>query len=449
MNFLKDKEFFRIMLKIAIPITLQNLILSSLNMVDVLMIGKLGEAAIAGVGLGNQYFFVLNLLLFGIVSGTSIYTAQYWGNKDMKGIHRVMGISLISAGLASMVFMAFGIFMPEQILGIFSKDPRVIELGTDYLRIVAMSYPMTAVTFAYVFTLRGTGEVNLPMYASTIAFLTNTVLNYLLIYGKLGFPVWGVAGAAVATVIARVLEMVIVLAVTYYKKLPAASKWRELTDINFEFVKKFFNITIPVILNESMWGLGVTMYAIAYARMGTEAFASTNISGTIERIAWVFLMGVGNSCAVMIGNKIGEDDNEMAYEYAKRFIMMGVSISVLMGLTILLTAHWILMPFNVSDIVRTYSYNNLMVFVIFILVKTCNYIIVIGILRSGGDTKFCMFIDIAGVWFVGVPLAFLGALYFKLPIYYVYALVSLEEVLKIFVAIPRVLSKKWINNLTV
>jgi len=449
MNFLKDKEFFSIMLKIAIPITLQNLILSALNMVDTLMVGRLGEAAIAGVGLGNQYFFVLNLLLFGIVSGTSIYTAQYWGNKDMKGIHRVMGISLFSAGLASIVFMLFGLLMPEQILSIFSKDPEVISLGTDYLKVVAISYPMTAVTFAYVFTLRGTGEVNLPMYASTIAFFSNTILNYLLIYGKFGFPMLGVAGAAVATVFARVTEMVIILSVTYYKKLPAASRWRELTDINFNFVKKFFNVTIPVILNETMWGLGMTLYAIAYARMGTEAFASTNISGTVERIAWVFLMGIGNSCAVMIGNRIGENDKDMAYEYAKRFLIMGVVVAAVMGVTILLTARWILMPFNVSDIVRTYSYNNLIVFISFLLIKCCNYIIVVGILRSGGDTKFCMLLDIAGVWFVGVPLAFLGALYFKLPIYYVYALVSMEEVLKIFFAVPRVLSKKWINNLTV
>lgn len=449
MKFLKDKEFFSIMLKIAIPITLQNLILSALNMVDTLMVGRLGEAAIAGVGLGNQYFFVLNLLLFGIVSGTSIYTAQYWGNKDLKGIHRVMGISLFSAGFASIAFMLFGILMPEQILSIFSKDQQVISLGTDYLKVVAISYPMTAVTFAYVFTLRGTGEVKLPMYASIIAFLSNTILNYLLIYGKFGFPMMGVAGAAAATVFARIIEMAIILSVTYYKKLPAASKWGELTDIKFDFIKRFFNVTIPVILNETMWGLGVTLYAIAYARMGTAAFASTNISGTVERVAWVFLMGIGNSCAVMIGNRIGEDDKEMAYEYAKRFLIMGVVVAVVMGMIILSTAHWILMPFKVSDIVRTYSYNNLIVFVSFLLVKCCNYIIVIGILRSGGDTRFCMFLDIAGVWLVGVPLAFIGALYFKLPIYYVYALVSLEEVLKIFFAVPRVLSKKWINNLTV
>lgn len=449
LNYLfNDRHFFSQMFKLALPITLQNLVLSSLNLVDNIMIGGLGEDAIAGVGMANQYFFLLNLLLFGIVSGSSIFTAQYWGSKDIKSIRKVLGICILAGGTGAFLFSLGGLFFPNEILGIFSKDQNVIHLANEYLRIVLFSYMVTAVTFSYSFSLRSTGDVKTPLVVSVIALGTNTLLNYLLINGHLGLPRMGVAGAAVATVIARVLELTLMLWAVYSKRMVVAASISELTDLSAGFVKQFFKVTVPVILNESMWGLGVTMYAVAYARMGTDVFASTNISGTIEKILWVIFMGVGNACAVMIGNKIGSGDKSEVYLYAKRFAILGPAVAILVGGMVIFISPWVFTPYRVSPVVLDYARKNLIVYCLFMWAKVFNYINVIGILRSGGDTTFCLLLDTGGVWLIGIPLAFLGGFYFHLPIYLVYALVQIEEVIKLIIGIPRLVSKKWINDLT-
>lgn len=444
-----DKKFFKALLRLAVPIVLQNLVLSSLNLVDTIIIGGLGERAIASVGLANQYFFLLNLLLFGITSGSSIFTAQYWGNKDIKNIKRVLGICIITGGLGALIFTIGGLLIPEQILGIFSKDRDVIILGGQYLRIIAFSYIITSISFAYSFTLRSTGQVKIPMFVSITALGINTFLNYALVYGYFGLPKMGVQGSALATLIARIIEMTLLLFIVYKTKNVIAGKLKELLDLSADFIKNFFKVTIPVIMNESIWALGVTLYSVVYARMGTEVIASTNISSTIERITWVIFMGLGNACAVMIGNKIGEGDEKEAFIYAKRFIILGPSLAIIGGIFVYFNSHFILSAYKVSPTVYNYAAKNLIVFSVFLWVKVFNFTSIVGILRSGGDTKFCLFLDTSGVWLIGVPLAFLGGLVWHLPVYWVYTLVFMEEVYKLILGLPRILSKKWINNLAI
>jgi len=443
-----DRHFFSQMFKLALPIILQNFVLSSLNMVDTIMIGRLGESAIAGVGLANQYYFLLNLLLFGIVSGSSIFTAQYWGSRDIKNIRKVLGICIVTGGAGALIFTLAGLLFPTQIMGIFSKDQSVILLADNYLRIVLFSYIVTAVSFAYSFSLRSTGDVKTPLVVSVIALGTNTILNYLLIYGHLGLPKMGVAGAALATVISRVLELALLLFAVYSGKTVLAATFKELFAQSADFISQFFKVTLPVILNEAMWGLGMTLYAIAYARMGTDVFASTNITGTIEKIIWVVFWGVGNACSVMIGNKIGSGDEKEVFLYAKRFAILGPASAVVIGAVIIAVTPLLLMPYKVSPRVLEYTRLNLLVSCLFLWAKVFNYTNVVGILRSGGDTTFCLLLDTGGVWLIGIPMAFVGGLVLKLPIYVVYALVHIEEVVKFIIGIPRLVSKKWINNLT-
>lgn len=443
-----DKHFFSQMFRIALPITLQNLVLASLNLVDNVVIGGLGETAIAGVGLANQYFFLLNLLLFGINSGSAIFTAQFWGNKDIPNIRRVLGICIISGSIGAFLFSLGGFFFPDEILGIFSKDQAVIALGAEFLKIIIFSYVITAVTFTYSFILRSTGNVKAPLFVSITALGINTLLNYLLVYGYIGFPRMGVRGSAIATVIARIIELVLMITIVYAKKYPVAATIKEMTDLSVGFIKRFYKVTLPVIVNESMWAVGITLYSIVYAHMGTEAIASTNISGTIERINWVLFMGFGNACAVMIGNRIGEGDEKEVFIYAKRFAILGPVAAALGGIIVILLSGWALTPYNVSPQVLRYAQLNLIVSSCFLWAKVFNYMNIVGILRSGGDTMFCLLLDIGGVWLVGVPLAFLGGIVLGLPIYWVYTFVQIEEVVKMIVGIPRLMSKKWINNLT-
>ena len=443
----KDKEFFTTLVRIATPIAIQNLIASSLNMVDTVMVGQLGETQIAAVGLANQYFFLLNLLLFGVSGGASIFTAQYWGKKDIKNIRRVLGLSLISGVFASFIFTLGALFAPEYVLRIFSKDTMVIELGAQYLRIVGFSYVITAITFSYAFSLRSTEDAKLPMYVSALALSINTVFNYLLIFGKFGFPALGVRGAAIATVLSRVVEVITLLVVTYKGQYVPAAKIKEMLDLSKDFIKRFYKTTIPVILNESIWSLGVTMYAIVYARMGTGVIASINIASTIERVAFVLFSGMGNACAVMLGNRIGANDEDRAFDYAKRFAILGPSIGVLIGTLLIISSPWVLSIFHVSYDVREATQKILMIMSFATPLRVFNLINIVGILRSGGDTKYSLFIDTFGVWFIAAPLAFLGGLVWKLPIQWVYSLVIFEELFKFTFGVKRLISKKWLHNL--
>ncbi len=442
----KDKDFFKAMLAIALPIALQNLISSSLNMVDTVMIGRLGETEIAAVGLANQYFFLMVLVLFGVNSGAAIFTSQYWGKNDIANIKRVMGIMLLIGGGVSILFAAAAFLAPSLILRIFTEDLRVIELGSDYLRIVSLSYFITAVGFTYSFTLRSIGQAKLPMVISAVSLLCNTVLNYILIFGGLGFPKMGVAGAALATLLSRAVELALILIIVYGQKMDVAAKLKEMLDIPAPLFKQYIKTGLPVILNEGFWSLGMTMYTIAYARISTEAIASVQIANTVQSVFMVVAFGLGNACAVLLGNAIGARENEKAIDYAVKFSVLGPLVGVLLGLMLVLSSGLILSFFNISPEVYYNAKYILYTMAFFISFRIFNTILIIGVLRSGGDTTFSLIIELSCVWLFGVPMAFIGAMLLKLPVYWVVALVSCEEVIKAFIGVPRVVSKKWLRN---
>lgn len=449
MNFLKDKPFLKTMLTIAIPIALQNLITSSLNMVDTLMISSLGKASIAAVGLANQVFFFYILISFGINSGSSIFIAQYWGKEDIPSIRKVLGLALSLSTIVGIIFTIGAFFFPEVLMSIFIKEPEVIKLGSDYLRIVSLSYIITAITFAYSVALRSTGRPNVPMVVSAISFVTNTVFNYLLIFGKFGFPQLGVKGAAWGTVIARVVEITFILYTIYKTKGPLAANIKELTQWNKEFINRYLKTTWPVIVNEGFWSLGQIMYSIAYARIGEDATAAVQIATTIQNVFFVVVRGLANACTVMIGNKIGGGHKDEAYTYAIQFLSIATIFGVILGLIQTLTPTLTLSLFrNLDPNVYQLSKKILIVLGLAFTLRMFNATVIVGVFRGGGDTTFSAFLDIGGAWLIGVPLAFMGALLFKLPVYYVVALVSIEELVKALIALPRVFSKKWIKDIT-
>lgn len=443
---LRDRVFYETMMGIALPIALQNLISSSLNMVDTVMIGKLGETQIAAVGLANQVFFLFILLMFGINSGCAIFTAQFWGKEDILNIRRVMGIALISGIGVSLLFGISAHFMPEKILRAFTRDTAVISMGSDYLKIVSISYLITAVSFAYAFASRSIGQAKLPMVVSAVSLLANTGLNYLLIFGNFNFPQMGIQGAALATLIARSIEMLLMLGLIYSNKDVLAGTLKEMLSFDYSFLKKVYRTAIPVILNEGFWSLGMIMYAAAYARISTEAIASVQIANTIQGVFMVVSMGLGNSCAIMLGNVIGANRQEEAVVYGNTFCILGLIAGALLGMMLVLLSPMILGFFNISFAVYQNTSKILFIMGWFMAFRFFNTVLIIGILRSGGDTKFSLFLEMGSVWILGVPLAFLGALVFKLPVYWVYGLISLEELVKACIGVPRVISKKWVKN---
>jgi len=447
MTLFKDKIFLKSMLAIAVPIALQNLITSSVNMVDTLMITSLGKTTIAAVGLANQVFFLYILLIYGINSGSSIFIAQYWGKEDISSIRKILGLALTLSIITGALFTIAAFFFPSYIMGLLIQDKEVIEIGSRYLKVVSISYISTAISFAYSVALRTTGRPNVPMKISIITFLTNTVFNYILIFGKLGLPAMGVVGAAIGTIIARSVEFIFILYSVYYPKGILAAGLKELLTWDKEFTKRYIKTTYPVIFAEGSWSLGQVMYAVAYAKLGEEATAAYQVANTVQNIFFVLIRGVGNACTVMVGNKIGSGDEEGSYEYAKNFMIISTLLGLVLGTIQALTPKLTLILFRGLDPSLFETTRRLLVMMgLTFAIRVYSQNAVVGVLRGGGDTTFAAIIDAGSVWFIGVPLAFIGALIFELPIYYLYALVTLEELAKVIILTPRMLSKKWIKN---
>ncbi len=441
-------NFYKKVAVIAAPIALQQLVISSLNMVDVFMISSLSNESIAGVGGANKLYFIFNLFLFGMSSGSAILTAQYWGAKDYKSIKQVYGITLTFGMLISVAFGVLALVWPEWIMSFFSTDAAVVSEGSIYLRCVGASYFFNAVSFATVFTLRSTKEVKLPLLVSIIAIGMNTGLNWVLIFGHFGLPAMGVAGAAIATLVSRIVEMLILLIICRRRRLAPSGSLSEIFSYSLEQVRKFIVIAGPAVANEVIWSMGVTMYAVVFGKMGTEVMSAMTIFQTIEQMVFVLIIGLSNSAAIILGNTLGKGRLEQAYREALEFIKLGIAISLFLSCLIFALGNVTVSFFPLTETVHLYVVRSLYVLAIALLPRTINTLTVVGILRSGGDTLFTALIDGLGVWLIAVPLAFLSGLYLKWDIWFVVAAISVEEAVKVVLTLWRTFSRKWLRNLT-
>ena len=447
-DFYNDKDYFGLLIKIAVPIALQNAVSSSLNMLGSLMIGQKGEVAVAAVGLAGQVFFLLNLLLFGIGSGAAMFTAQLWGKHDISNIRRVLCLALVLGISTAGVFFVLAEFFPSTILGIYTRDPAVIAVGSKYLSIYAWTFFFFAITFAYALTLRSIGDVKTPVIVSIFALILNAILTYGLVFGNLGFPELGVPGAAVALVIARAVECTSLLGYTYISRSPAAATLGDFFRIDYHFVGKILIPVMPVIANEFLWSMGITTYYVIFARMGTDSLAAMNIVSTIDQLATVVLLGITSATAVIVGNRIGAGEVIGAFLYAGRSLGLGAISGVIIGILVILFSPGILSLYKVSPYVIMLAQKSLIVLGCFLWLRAMNMINIVGILRAGGDTIFSLFLDGGIIWVLGVPMAFIAAFIFNLPVYLVYLFVMSEEVAKWALGLPRYSSKRWIHSLS-
>jgi putative MATE family efflux protein len=447
--FYKDPDYFRNLQKIALPIMVQQLAFSGLNLLSGVLVGQKGDASVAAVGLAGQIAFLLNLVHFGIISGAAMFTAQFWGKRDIPNLRRVLGLCLMLALSASLIFFALAQFLPSQILSIYSRDPVVIALGANYIRTFSWTFLFFGITFSYALVMRSTGNVKLPTTVSVGALLISTFLSYSLIFGKFGLPELGIQGAAVAMVIARFLECVTLLTIIYTRNLPVAASFRELTGFDRVFFGRVIKPMLPVMLNELFWSLGITTYMVIYGRMGTQSYDAINIVSTIEQVAFAVFIGVSNATSVLVGNRIGAGHQEEAYRYAGRSLGLGILGGIFLGIVLQLVKVPVLSLYKVSPEVIENAGYIINVVTFFLWVRVNNMTIVVGILRAGGDTRFSLFLDGFIIWIVGVPMAYLAAYVLHLPVYFVYLFAMSEEAAKWVLGIRRYLSRKWINDMTV
>ncbi len=411
------------------------------------MVGNLGEVDLAAVGLSSQVFFVFWGVLFGFSSGASAFMAQYWGKQDLPSIRKVTGFTIVLCVGIGLLFFFPAACSPETVLRIFTNIPETILLGKDYIRIAAVCFLAVSITVPLTTALRATQQTTLPLKISIVVFSTNTILNYLLIYGKFGAPELGVKGAAVATTIARILELILVLYVIIGRKNLIAGKIEEYFGWTRPFALKILVTAVPVMVNEAMWSLGMAAYNAAYGRMGITEFAAVQASNTLNTLFILVVFSLGDAVVILVGQRIGMGQMDYAFALAKRLLRIGIGVGAFSGALMILTAQFVVQWYNFTPAGQKYMLLIIAVYGIFMPLKIYNGLNIVGTLRCGGDTRYAMWVEVGSVWLIGVPLVFLGVLYLMLPIYFVVLMAQTEEIIKGIICRRRFRSRKWLKNL--
>lgn len=433
--------------KIALPIALQNLISSSINMLDTFMIGQLGEGAIAAVGIANQIFFLMALILFGINSGSGIFYSQFFGKKDLISLRKTMGLTFTLGILVSSIFFMGAFFYPEILISAYSKEKEIIIAGGKYLKIVSISYIFTSVSFLLSSSLRSIGVIKPSLINSFISLIINGSLNYILIFGKLGFPSLGIKGAAIATLAARIVEFFFFTLGIYIKKYQVFGRLKEYLSYDRKFVRRYFRTTSSVIINEVFWSVGMTMHSVVFARMGIMVMASYNITKSLEGLIYVVFIGLSNAAVVTVGQSIGKGDYEEAMRLGKVIVKSCLAMGIISGIVIIIISKPFLSIYKISEEVKMISKGMIFVYSIMIFFRGTATVSLTGILRSGGDTTYGMWADVSTLWLIAVPLSVIGGIYLGLHTVFVYFLSQTDVIAKFFISIKRLYSATWINDL--
>ncbi len=444
---IENKPLYKTLARVALPIALQSLITTSLNLLDNLMVGNLGEVELAAVGLSSQLFFIHIGVMFGFASGGSAFIAQFWGKQDMQNIRKVVGFAVTISFCVSMLFFLPAVLIPEKLLGLFTDIPEVILIGKDYVRIAAACFLTVSMTFPLSSALRTTQQTGIPMKISAVIFSTNTILNFVLIFGHFGVPAMGVSGAAIATVIARTLELILYIYVIFIRRNLLSGRIGEFLGWQRPFVKRILVTATPVMVNEVMWSLGMAAYNAAYGRMGVTEFAAIQASNTLNSLFIMAIFSLGDALLILVGQRIGMGQMDYAFALAKRLLKIGICVGAVSGVLLILSSQLILRLFSFTPEGQHYAVLIICIYGLFMPMKVFNGLNIVGALRCGGDTRFAMSVEAGSVWLIGVPLVFVGALFLSLPIYFVVLMAQTEEVAKSILCLHRFRSKKWLNNL--
>ena len=443
---ISNKEFFKKITFIALPIAIQSVIASSLSLVDNLMVGRLGEAELAAVGIATQIYFVHWMLVFGFTSGVSTYMAQFLGAKDERGMKKTIGIALAVCFSVSVIFFLVAEFFSAYVMRIFTSDELLIRMGADYIKIAAPSLLTVSITVPFQTALRVTKQTHIPLFISIAVFSTNTFLNYCLIFGNFGMPKLGVSGASLATMIARTLEILTVLTVVFVFKNRVAAGLGVYFSWSRELFLRVIRNAVPTMLNETLWGLGNAMYVAAYARLGVTAYAAVQVGTVINSLFSMAGFSLGDAALILVGEKLGEGDTKYALELGKKILKTAIVTGIIFGIGLIAVSQKLVPLFDFTEKGREYAIIIIAIDAIFLALVLYNGICVVGLLRAGGDTLFAMLIETGSIWLYAVPMAFATALLFHLPVYLVMFCVKTEEILKCAILTKRVISQKWVKN---
>lgn len=448
---MKNKSgFYKNMLRLALPIAFQQLLVSCAQLVDTAMVTRLGNVVVSSVGVSSRWIFLMNLFYFGISSGSAAMIAQFWGAKEKSNIKRSYGIALIFGAAVAVVFSVSMFTIPELMLRVFTDEQAVIETGAQYMKIVAFMGFFSAFNQITCTALRATERVNPPLFTSMAAVAVNTVLNYILIYGKLGFPAMGIKGAALATLTSTIVQSILLLIVLRTSKEIYSDPIKDFFSLSKAFFRRFSIVCLPVVFNEVAWAMGTNIYAMVFARQGSESYAGYTIFSSIEQIAFVFFVGICHACSIMTGKTIGEGNNLGAYKQAKKFVIMTPIIGLITGTVLAFVRNPLLSLLEIEtqgafDVASSL----ILLYCLWLPIRNIPYTLIVGTFRAGGDTKIGIFYDCISLYAISIPVVVYLGFFAKVDfVYLIMAMYLCEDIPKTIMSLIRFKSKKWIRNLT-
>lgn len=445
----QENNFLKTVCNIAIPVTLQCMLQSSFSMVDQIMIGQLGSVNIAAVGLAGKFSSIFSVVVSAIAAVAGIMIAQYIGKQEKEEVDKSFSVNLIAAIALAVIFTILCVFFPQKIMGIYTKDAQTCEVAASYLRIIAITFlPMAGASLLSTM-FRCMEKASLPLYASLIAAVINTVLNYVLIFGKLGFAPMGVEGAAIATAISQIANLLFMFIafVWYYRR--ENRTFRFSIQLGNDGYRQYFVMLLPILVTEFLWSLGENVYASIYGHMGTEACAAMTLTNPIQGLMIGALSGLSQAAGILIGKSLGKKEYDEAYENSKKLVFYGIAGAAVLSVLLLVLRYFYVEIYEVEESVKEIAKDILLAFALISPVKVLNMILGGGIIRSGGKTKLVMWIDLTGTWIFGVPLGLVSAFVLGLPIPYVYFILSLEEVVRLAVTVVVFRKKTWMQSLKI
>lgn len=443
-----SRMFYKSVLALVLPMAVQNLINVGISSLDVIMLGKVGETVLSASSLANQIQFIMTMIFFGVTSGACVLTAQYWGKGDRRTIEKVIGIALRISLTTGILFTLAVLLFPAPLMSLFTNEPEVIAEGVKYLQIVGYSYLFMSVTMVYLNIMRSVEKVIISTVVYSVSLVTNGVLNAIFIFGLLGLPAMGISGAALATSIARFVELVIVLIYAYRPGQPVRLRFSDIFTRDPQLFRDFLRYSIPVTLNEMMWGGGVSMITAIIGHMGQSAVAANSVAQVTRQLATVVAFGIANATAIMIGKAIGEGNEDKAEDFGRRFVWLTVIAGVIGGVVVLCVNPIASAALTLTDQAREYLTFMMFVMSYFVVGQAFNTTMVVGVFRAGGDTRFGLIEDTVAMWGISILIGFLGAFVFGWSVQAVYVALLSDEVIKIPVNWWRYKTKIWLRNVT-
>ncbi len=442
------KNFYKQVCLLIIPMALQNLINVGVQAADVFMLGRVGEKVLSGASLAGQIQFIMTLILFGTTSGATVLTAQYWGKKDTRTIEKILGMGMLIGIGGALAFALAAELIPETLLRIYTNDPEVIAEGAKYLRIVALSYVIMAATQVYLYIMRSIERVVIATVVYGASLIVNIIVNAVLIFGLMGFPKMGIEGAAIGTLISRILGLMIVIWYAKFRNKVVRFHLSDMWNIDKVLLKDFLFYATPVILNELVWGMGSSANTAVIGHLGSAAVAANSVVQVVRELSTVVVFGVSNATAIYLGKTIGERQYELAKAYGRRLAVLSVITGFIAAGIILVSAPAVSRFMTLSPEAKSYLMFMFFVMSYFALCQAINTTLVVGVFRSGGDTRFGLRLDATTMWCCSILLGAIAAFVFRASVPVVYVLLMSDEVIKVPITVKRFLGYKWIKNVT-